>query len=74
MEDIKSAISFKLVSTLLDTSLEFLQSQRNFNNSQLPFSITKAIIFNMLLTDILTKDYNVFDFIEHEEDEILGRL
>lgn len=28
----------------------------------------------MLLKDILTKGYNVFDFIEHDEDEILGRL
>lgn len=31
------------------------------------------MIFDMLKY-ILTKDYNVFDFIEHEEDEIWGRL
>ena len=31
------------------------------------------MIFDMLKY-ILTKDYNVFDFIEHEEGEIWGRF
>lgn len=66
MEYIKSAIAFKVVSVLLDTNSSFFNPRGILKNIWLHFFMTKAVFFNMLLKDILTKDYNVFNFIEHK--------
>lgn len=66
IKDIKSAISFIGLSILFIQPSSFFSLRRILNNIQLPFSITKAITFNILLKSILNKGIKLF-YVEQDK-------